>query len=107
MIKVTRKYLFSGGVEIRMQGHADAPRNAENHDLVCAAASILCPTLAEVFKRYCTRPVISMEPGDALLRGTPRSLCAADFRAAYEAVLSGFELLAGSYPEYIEVSEWL
>ena len=106
MLRIEREYLPSGGIEVRMNGHADAPRNLEGHDLVCAAASILCITLGEVLKKYCHKPVCNMDVGQSHLKGTPRRGCAGDFWPAYDAVMLGFELLAKQYPQCLEVGEW-
>ena len=106
MLKIDREYMSGGGIRVRMIGHADARRNEHDHDLVCAAASILCYTLAGVLQRYCNNPVCVLQPGDATLEGIPRTLCASDFRAAYEAVMEGFALLSRQYPESVEVGEW-
>ena len=106
MLKIKREYTGAGGIRVRMTGHADAARNEHNHDLVCAAASVLCYTLADTMERYCVHPVCKLEPGNALLHGTPKTLNVSYFRAAYEAVMVGFELLATQYPEHVEVSEW-
>ena len=106
MLRIEREYRGSGGIRVRMTGHADAMRNEQDHDLVCAAASMLTYTLADVFERYCVRPVCDLKPGNALLEGTPRVMNASYFRAAYEAIMVGYEQLARQYPNCIEVSEW-
>ena len=40
-----------GACAVELKGHADATRNEQDHDLVCAAISALTCTLAEVVRR--------------------------------------------------------
>lgn len=107
MLRIEREYKGSGGIRVRMTGHADAALNEHGHDLVCAASSMLTYTLAEAFERYCVRPTCDLKPGDTLLEGTPRIMSVGYFRAAYEAIMVGYERLAHQYPDCIEVCEWI
>lgn len=106
MITVTARPLSQGGLALEMRGHAGAPVNLEGHDLVCAAASILCLTLAQVVKAHCPQPLMDMAPGQAHLQGTPPPGGEAAFQAAWQGILMGFELLQAQYPHCLEVVGW-
>ena len=106
MIAVEVQPLAGGGVALHMAGHAGAPTNLEGHDLVCAAASILCCTMAEVIPAHCPRPGTEMACGRAHLKGVPERGREAAFLAAWEGLLLGFKLLEKQYPRCLEVTGW-
>lgn len=90
--------------EVKMQGHAGAERNAEGHDLVCCAASVLLQTLV-----YWAQDVKmakadgSIAKGDAYVRLTPYTDCYDQTWAAYSVMRSGMEMLQKAYPECINI----
>ena len=106
MLRVTTRQLADGALALSMQGHALGPVNGQGHDLVCAAASILCLTLAQLARDYCPRPQIHLAVGEAHLQGMAEPGRAADFQTAWQGVCRGFELLAAQYPQCLEVALW-
>ena len=106
MIRVRWGETPGGGLRLGMAGHAGAPVNLEGHDLVCAAASILCLTLARAAERFCESPAVVTAPGRAQVAGTPRPGAEAAFAGAWQGILMGFELLQEAYPLCLEVIPW-
>lgn len=95
------------GLRVRLRGHAGGLKNLEGHDLVCAAASMLCVTLAQTLNDLCEAPLIRVSSGLAELRGTPRPGEAANLSAAWQTVLGGFQWLQAQYPRCLEVAGWI
>ena len=90
---------------LKMDGHANAPRNEQDHDLVCCAASILVQTLIRSCQLY---PGITVE-GDAAmgkadirLKYKPTAEEAAKHR--YQMALDGLEMLAKTYPQSVWIT---
>ena len=89
---------------LTMEGHA---RSGEpGHDLVCASASILAYTLAANVGNMADNgqvraPVMALNPGSAEVSCNPINRYKATVTLAFDAVCTGFELLAHSYPENI------
>ena len=79
-------------------------------DIVCAAASILVYTAAELALDMARRgqlrraPVLNLKPGDAVIRFTPDTLGRQRAEAGLETVGYGFSLLAKKYPRCIRVT---
>ena len=94
--------------ELQVLGHAGGGKKGE--DLVCAAVSALVLTLAANTDRmaragWVTDPVIRLADGSARICCTPTK----EYRAAAElifgSICAGFEVLAGKYPEHVQVEE--
>ena len=93
------------GFELTVRGHAGFGRAGE--DIVCAAVSALCYTLAENLIRLADRDSITLtfEKGCCRiicprLTGKPRSIA-----AAFDFTMTGLELLASSFPENVRIEE--
>ena len=87
--------------EVILEGHAGS--GEAGRDLVCASASVLAYTLAANLKRaeaaMCAEGVeIYLSPGDTRIgcRAAPPAAV-----SVFDAVCTGFELLAEQYPEYV------
>lgn len=92
------------GCAVHLEGHACS--GAPGRDLVCAAASVLAYTLAADVEGLAragdARQVrIVLRPGLADIRCQPRS--PERVRTVFDAVFTGFRLLAKQYPQNIEV----
>lgn len=86
------------------EGHAGAAEYGK--DTVCAAASMLVCTAAELLRRSrregrVRNVVILMESGAAALSAEPEKGYGESMRREMAAICGGFELLAERYPEYI------
>lgn len=91
-----------------VKGHAGA--DVKGKDIVCASASILLYTLAQVVQNMeeqgdlAVEPVIVTEDGDAHIS----CICKTDESyeetvSAFKVVRTGFDLLAQNYPQYVEL----
>lgn len=106
MITVTAKDK-AHTLSLLVAGHAGfAPAG---RDIVCAAASILVYTAAELVRDMERRgqlsrpPVIRLKPGEAEIRFTPRDDCRQRAETGLQTALLGFSLLARKYPRYLRV----
>ena len=95
-------------LSLTVTGHAG--QAAAGQDVVCAAASILVYTAAQVVQamyeggRLEEKPVIRLEAGDAAIVCRPTGAAFAEALHAYTVIQTGFLLLARDYPEYIQVN---
>lgn len=100
MIEVTAK-----DYSLIVKGHAKtAPKG---YDLVCAAASILCLTLAENVRQQTEAlqkaPKIRVKSGDCEIRATPKAEYAESIRLLFRSTETGLYLLARLFPDIIKV----
>ena len=107
MIRLQWSVTQQEGLRVEMRSHAGAARNPEGHDLVCAAASMLCITLAQALTALCDAPRIGADSGWAELYGVPRPGEGERLRTAWQTVLGGFEWLQRQYPRCLEVRPWM
>lgn len=92
---------------VTVMGHAGTAPAGE--DLVCAAVSGLCYTLAENVEQLhrlgkVRNPVIRLESGDSEIACSPVHGYKNVVRIVLESVCLGFSLLAERYPEAISYS---
>lgn len=97
------------GCCLQVTGHAgSAPKGA---DLVCSAVSILIYTAAQrALELYtagmlCSWPMIQLESGKSLVLLTIRAEHVGAVQLAMDTVLTGLQLLAKQYPQYITVDQ--
>lgn len=91
--------------KLKLDGHCNtAPKG---YDLVCAAASILCLTMAQVLQENGEKlrgePKIELNDGDALLVWKPYKKYESALYNSLYTVLKGYQVLAYNYPECIEL----
>lgn len=89
---------------LTVEGHAKS--GEPGHDLVCASASMLAYTLAANVANIADHgqaiaPIMDLTPGNAEVSCNPISRHKATVTLVFDAVCTGFELLAHSYPENI------
>ncbi len=89
-------------IRLIVKGHAGQAERGK--DLVCSAVSILTYTIAENVRRLCKRHIgyISLEEGESeadIFFNSDNEY--KEIGGKIEAVATGFELLAESYPEYV------
>lgn len=94
---------------VQIEGHAES--GEVGHDLVCASCSILAHTLATnvvnwADAKQADEPGVHMFKGCATISCRPRTRYKAVLQLVMDAICSGFELLAQSYPEYIQYSRY-
>ena len=95
-------------LRLRVKGHAGQADIGQ--DIVCASASILTYTLAQIVKdmeaqdSFTMKPIIKLESGEATIT------CNCKTDIAYFEVLNalnvaqvGYSLLAHNYPQYVEI----
>ena len=93
-----------GRFSFYVSGHAGyAPYG---QDLICAGASVLTSTLAEVIWRLSDYSEIAMvdeklESGNTVLSADVGESAREDFRVATSFFSVGFSLLAEQYPQYV------
>lgn len=96
------------GHRVAMRGHAKS--GEKGHDLVCAAASMLCYTLAAnvaqlaQVRRYVRRPIIKMEDGDATVAVKAIHGMDGPVTLVFDSVCLGFDVLARDYPNNVKYS---
>ncbi len=100
-VKIERSKLLS----LEVNGHAgyDDP----GQDLICAAASTLAYTFAQItedktFKMKKT-PVIEIEKGRAKIVCEPLYSLRHEIKTCLDTLIVGFKLLEFNFPEYISV----
>lgn len=97
----------AGLLTLEMDGHAgSAPAG---HDLVCAAASILCYTLAAQAGKLSAdgklraKPCVDLADGHAAIAIRPRGAAEREARAIWDTIESGLLLLQRAHPDCIRV----
>lgn len=93
-------------MELTMQGHADAQRNEQDHDLVCCAASTLLQALVyTLMDRDGISVMGDMESGHAHIRikASPQRMDTA--QAAFRMAADGLQMLAEAYPDSINIQK--
>lgn len=95
---------------LHMEGHAG--QADVGHDIVCAAASILCYTAAQTALDMRDRgelrkkPRIDVEAGESVITLCPAKDAEAEAIVALRTVATGFALLAHHYPEYVRFTSF-
>ena len=93
-------------ISVKVKGHAEQAEKGK--DIVCASASILISTLAQIVTslegRLDGEPVIKYESGDAIVFCRCKNLVTfAKVLHAYNYTKVGYTLLAEEYPQYVEI----
>lgn len=94
----------AGLLTLEMDGHAGSAPAGQ--DLVCAAASILCYTLAAragtlyAEGKLRRKPIVDLDSGHAAIAMRPRG---SEAHAAWETIAVGLRLLQREYPDCIRV----
>ena len=94
-VKYNRKDLH-----IKVTGHAYS--GEPGHDLICAAASILAHTIADIVasaegEGLCNSASVRLDKGDAEISCSPDDTVL----IAMDSVMTGFAILASNYPECV------
>lgn len=91
-----------------VKGHAQSAEYGK--DLVCASASTLAYTLAQVVTDKCrdkfsyiNPPKIILKSGFAEVECVPEVESLHDMRTIFNTIETGFRMLQNSYPEYVSL----
>ena len=92
---------------LTVQGHAGQAE--EGQDTICAAASILAYTVAQVVStmhkegKLKKKPNIRLEKGDAVVTCKATKQYYAEALHTYSVAQVGYELLRQNFPEYVQL----
>ena len=90
-----------------MQGHCNF--DEEGKDLICAAASILCLTLAQVIEenedKLKSKPKLKTEKGICDIHFIAKPKFNAALSNSFYTVLTGLRILEYHYPECLSIRE--
>ena len=95
---------------MKMDGHADAPREGE-FDLVCCAASVVSQQLLHSLENFqeahngLSKIDYEMESGHLYIRAKAKEWARAPVLGRMRYAREGMEMLAERYPEYIRIEE--
>ena len=96
----------NGSLSLKVKGHAgQAP---EGHDIICASASILAYTVAQMVTDINSKgglkkpPTVKLEKGDAVVTCHPKDETTAELLHTYFVAQVGYNLLAHNYPQFVE-----
>ena len=106
MLKVT--FTESGQkLSLRLEGHAGYAEHGK--DIVCASASILAYTLAQIVKDVeelgylASPPVIQMDSGDTFISCEPAMSSMLKMKNMFLFAKMGYALLEHNYPQYVRL----
>lgn len=98
-------------LRLKVKGHAGQAEAGK--DIVCASASILAYTVAQIVTfmeeqgKLTKKPVIKIKDGDALITCQVKTdEDYAEALHAYFVARVGYTLLAHNYPQYVELNEF-
>lgn len=90
-------------LKLSVTGHAGQAEKGQ--DIVCSAASILFYTLAQAVtdseEMLTEAPVIEIDDGNGTVSCKPKEMFLATMQRTYWTVLTGLELLAHEYKDYV------
>lgn len=96
-----------GSLSLKLKGHAGQAPLGE--DIVCASASILAYTVAQMVTDISSKgglkkpPTIKLEKGDAVVTCYPKDETYAELLHTYFVAQVGYNLLAHNYPQFVEL----
>lgn len=107
MILAKMERRLDGSVRLELGGHARAAPKGQ--DLVCAGATTLAYTAAQVARsaydggKLARKPKIALAEGKALVIATPTEDARKELEQAFEVVGLGLEMLSHNYPHCIQL----
>ena len=91
---------------LKVTGHAGQAEKGQ--DIVCSAVSILFYTLAQAVmdsrEALEDEPIIITNDGDGMVSCKPKEEYVATMQRTYWTILTGFELLAQEYKDYVNLT---
>lgn len=107
MICVNMRENKTGRICLSVTGHANA--DSIGKDIICASASTLVYTIAQMVKNYYEMGALECPPKIILKSGRSNVTCIPkkdyyeEVRYAYLVVQTGLNLLSHNYPEYVSL----
>lgn len=101
----------NSSLSLSIRGHAGAAEVGQ--DLVCASASILAYTLAQLIKDYANKDMLKgkakilMRKGSSTITCIPKEEYWETIAYTFYVIQTGLNLLAHNYPQYIVMTEML
>ena len=105
MIKARLNETNTGCISLFIRGHARAAEVGQ--DIICASASILAYTVAQLVKDYSKlgmlnkKPTLIIKKGNATVTCIPKKKYYDEVKHSFYVVQTGLNLLAHNYPQYI------
>lgn len=110
MIKAKFEIVDGKTMVLTVKGHANFGEKGK--DILCSSASILTYTLAQIVqtlndaKKLKKKPTIRLDEGDAVITCKPTKDKFNEVLYAFRVIQIGFALLASSYPDYFELTQF-
>lgn len=107
MIKVKLNDTNPGSLSLSIRGHAGAAEVGQ--DIVCASASILAYTVAQMVKDYSNADMLEEKPTITLRKGRTDVTCMPkkeyydEVKHTFCVAQTGLFLLAHNYPQYVDI----
>lgn len=98
-----------GTLSLRLIGHAGYAEHGK--DIICASASILVYTVAQMMAdlyaegKMIGEPTIRLDEGDAIVKVRPDAWGIADACHTFLMAQTGFELLQSNYPVHLQLTK--
>ena len=105
MIKCKLCETETGSISLSIKGHAGAAETGK--DIICASASILVYTAAQLVEGYGksnmlnSKPILIIKKGRATVTCSPKKRYYDEVKHSFYVVQAGLSLLAYNYPQYI------
>lgn len=110
MIKARVNETNTGSLSLCIKGHAGAAEIGQ--DIVCASASILAYTAAQLVKDYSAsgklkhKPTIFLKKGSSTVTCAPKEEYYNEVKHTFFVVQTGLNLLAHNYPQYVTLTKF-
>ena len=107
MIKARLNETKTGSISLSIKGHAGAAEVGQ--DIVCASASILAYTVAQLVKDYSNldmlkkKPTIMIKKGSSTVTCSPKQEYYDEVKHSFFVVQTGLNLLAHNYPQCVDI----
>lgn len=98
-----------GRYSVEMEGHAG--QNARGKDIVCASASMLAYTLAQMVLnmeqqgKLKDAPTVDIGSGKACITCKPKRKYKVEAEQVYLVISTGYKLLSHNHPQYVVISQ--
>ena len=96
MTKIT---MHASVCKLEAEGHAGYA--AKGSDIVCAAVTAVCDTLARFVERTARMSEIRMDEGHILIKATPQPRYKSITSLIYRVIAGELEAIAAEYPDYV------
>lgn len=107
MVKVILEEV-NESIVLRLEGHAG--HSDVGNDIICASASILAYTVAQMVSDFHRsgklrkKPTIDLVSGKAVVTAKPKKAYTDEVLHTFYVVNTGFKLLEHNYPQYVKLT---